>query len=845
MNNFLSVVLSIIKERINYLNPLKLSYAANDQATENYFFAKGSSPASNLRTNQNMPSNQGNNDGTEQSGESTGSANNTESRTGEQTPSSQEENSEKKESSEEPSKPEDLVDEAKKNLKEEAKKKLKELTIYNPQFYLYFSIALAIFFFILFIVVLFWQTSNYPTAILCGGPSRLDSMKVITTDQGSHDAPGSPRYLFDGWDFYEYVGAVLNNELKASGNETTLIPHQVQAIAVASYGLSVGFANIENNKKSYKNSWCPPFTEEEKSSMVESGVIVKRSPNGIFMCPVNWPEEPEIILIKNSIDNQTACDPKTGCCKYINEEERTSNAFEGLFGIKEGKCLNTNKSRTEGAESCSGNLEKWSRWCSVKEPALTGNYFGDDPRRKKSLQLLKKYVNVSRETIDNYEHDAKTFLLNHSGLMSKDGFPINVSYGDGGAGSNEYKVEVIAKVKKMPAASEESQLQYKAITDSIRGVLMVTESGWPGCTQYKSGDEPACLGTDAYANNPPTRTNAMCHAYDAELSIHTQTHQRYWPVHKILTFWYDFHLASWSSSGIAECEIYHPISENTKILNYQDTPPDYVIDHNATVLTIFGDRYRSQRQVEFDFNYYISSQVTGAKLGTGRGVATAAVALLNLFEQKNYRVPYSFGGTYKDYGINRLWGSPTPNTYGEAPPNTTIPLGFDCMGFAHWVFRNGGLNDYISFGPMTKLKPYDLNRYYDGLHSNVGLHGDAIYHGSDVSGGTDHVKVIIGMVYDDNGVLVGNLVAHAQGSSVGVVVQMVSVITGNPITSSKDANGKTVFTEHPLTLADPYGVIDFSNCYEQYGHNGKIKCTIADPADYYKGKLEDGRGGRL
>ena len=802
MNNFFEYFIAFIKDVINNIKPRQLLTNGNIKIDDYYFFAKptGSSPVSKLPQGQNMPQNRGGVRNEEKINQP--QSNPEPSSIDDDVPSNETEVPEEKNLKEKVS---ETVNEVKEEAKEEAKRftkdKLKKLTIYNPKFYLILAIILVIIFIILFIIVLFWNTEPRPEAILCGGPSELDSLKVITTDQEG--------ILLDAWDFYEYVGAVVNNEFSAGdgvNEETNPITHQVQAIASVSEALSSGKykseSELASNLNKYNTKWCPKrdLTEEEFEAFINDGVPVRRAPGTDMVCPELWPEDPKIIVLKNSVDSQTACDPKNGCYTWssAHPERATPSGVIEKFGVSD-VCINTHKSATYGYIP-----KPRSRWCSVK-------------------------VELSPQQVEQY---------------TSEGYKIRTSSKKG----VKYDVWVTVTAVEKKARPENVLNYYKRITDSVGGVVLTDTYGNPAHAQYKSGgdERPECKERNVRASKPP-QLNDMCHnSYNFHgLDMYTQATQRNWPVHKILTFWYNFSLSSWSDLGRSSCEMY-PNVENksgTKILNYlQRDQYNFVDDPKANIATIFAGFYGITEDLAVeDLNNFIATAVMAEGIGTGKGVAAAAISLITILEENDLRLPYSWGGKYSSYGINRKWGIPVSNGAPSDDPNSMdeiIPYGLDCTGFSFWALHNGGLKRFDSHATLSNKHNGDLYRKYEDLvgHSNVGLHGDIIYRVH--NGKSVHAKVVIGMLYDYNHVLVANLIAHASGTRSGLIVDMVSVKTGNPMIrypvydeNTEDIIGFGYAERSPGETSTPYGVIDMSNCYEKRGYTDI--CTIDSDEGFF------------
>lgn len=818
--------LNFVKNNIgNTFLPLKFSYANSD--INNYLFLtkSGSSPASNVNRGNNNQPNRNEIDDDETVNPDTSSESNIDDDNEEKEELNQKEaeeedndNGEDDEDTEE-EEGNQTLDNSDDN---ETKRKIKK----SPMFYVYTLLALIIIFIILIIIILFWEPDTVGNAILCGGPSKLDDVKVITTDEDHKK--------IDSWNFYDWIAAVVNWEMGGALG----VVGQVQSIAAVSETLQGKYdeSQLAEVREKYLNSWCPEieYTEEQLLEFAREGKSIPKQFYQEMECDPTWPRDDrlEIVILMNSHRAMGGCDIEYGCNSYENPEIPE-------FGIKKGKCINVLESKKNHPRA---NVYKRARFCEIKVSTDIE-------------ELKKKYPN--RSFVYDASKSAWTVLI--------------VPNSTGG---------------KKPYSEEEQKAMMDMIS-TIRGLIMVNDDGTPAYTPWKSGEDSVeCQGESLYQNNPPTR-NDMCHDGKVPLSIVTQANERYWPVHKILTYWYDYRIASWSSSGRASCQMYYPMSDpskRVKIYNKLDTPRsigdpvvelDYVEDHDQFITKTIADIEKTNTtEIQNRFNSYIESSVRANGIGSARGVASAAISLINYLEFYNYKLPYSFGGKYnkqsgnkiKYYGINQFWGSPVENSSPKRDfEKEWIPLGFDCTGFTDWVLYNGGLSANDEFAALANIDKYpdvkasgtgenDIYRKYEirPTHSNIAYLGDIIYRVGD-SNGIVHAKVVIGVVFDDNGTMIGNQVAEAKGTSSGVVVSLIDDRTGKPLIKKDIINEEGIVIGHEYTVGEygtppetPYGVIDLSTCYNEYGahYNGGYLCTIATEEEFYS-EVDDGRGGKI
>lgn len=714
-----------------------------------------------------------------------------------------------------------------------------QLILRDPKTYLILAIVIAILFIIGLIIVLFSNTPIEPTLrVLCGGPSKLDNLIVITNNEN-----GDP---IEHFDFYNYISHKVYADI---GFDETYFEHnnpieayQAQAIATVSKVLNQQYHEdiLKANLEKY-NNWCSEDNEEEDDENVQ------------INCMTNITDDIEILILESEMINQEKCNSLTGCYHWENKD------YEELFGIEDGECINMYQS-------------------------LYGKYLGT---------IIEKYcpinVTLTEEEIEELEQDYD-FKKDDDGVLY-----------------------LLVKAESIFENLDENKEKAKDIisyaVDTVRGVLMVHRDGSPALTEYTTtiNEEPACY---ANVSGSSPANNVMCSTIDntsnyASLNIFNQALILKWPVHKILTYWYDYYFASWSESGRRACELYSPRSDSIRALNLDETAvandeihkrpdpektkeeqtkPDliyYDMDYASDLLNTFAylknrrnqkiiSKYEvpveikdlTRHDIEDDFNRHIRDAVKSRGIGSGTGVAMATITLLNYMEEEGFRLPYSLGeGFYHEYGVNPNWGKEIEDkssywaqeaveAWDDYFPGIkhTIPKGMDCSQFVMWSLKNGGITGIKNMGKYHFWEYQNdavLSRQYNGINSNVGWFGDPLWRSPGGEYRNPHGKIVIGVVFDINNVLVGNKVAESSGLFTGAHVSNISVINGELLKKEEVHSGGSE-TEDPVIIGytytetateegkPPYSLIDFQSCYNQKNPD---LCTIDSDENFFKGKV--------
>ena len=680
-------------------------------------------------------------------------------------------------------------------VKTQAKNKIIKALLKSPWFY--FTIAgIASILFIVGMIISMIPRKFPPTIpkLLCSGPSKIDNYIVITTNES-----GVPEKI---WSYYDYIASITYRELGLLNPEDSKIPHQLFAIVASSsiLGEQYNEETLKNNYQKYAQ-WCPKNADGKYDINNQYGLD----------CYDFDPKINLLFIVEDSKNTQKTCDVRSGCLGWANE-----GYFEN-FGIEDGSCL----------------LE-------FQEENQT------EPKVKNAYCEIKK---------ENYNEEGYTVIT------------------EGGVKKVLVELGTEAKIVR----HNDSLLQHlmQAIDDT-RGVLMVSREGVPQKTEYKNKynlDSPACMGNVRDENQPIL--NEMCfgdleNPDKSSLNAINQASERGWPVHRILTFWFDYYLASWSKSGQESCRLYKPNPVKAKTMtNFQRKDyykPEtahkfethFVKNYSDSTLKILA-RHDKVKIIDAknSFNMAIKDKVTHYGLGTGNGVAMAAIAMVNYLEGYGYKLPYSFGGhNFKAraasqkywevnfHGVRNDWGVPVKNIGPGArdlPYDQMIPKGLDCVGFTVWALHNGGV-EKVPYHATLYANPDLALKYKENEgRVNVAMPGDIIYR--PFNGTTVHSKLVMGVVFDYNDVMVGYQVVEAVGVGEGIQTTERGIVYGGKLKGqlihtggSSENDPEVIGYDYTETEPDPneYAVLDHSFCYEQRGPH-KDLCTLLNPEDYFKG----------
>ena len=168
-----------------------------------------------------------------------------------------------------------------------------------------------------------------------------------------------------------------------------------------------------------------------------------------------------------------------------------------------------------------------------------------------------------------------------------------------------------------------------------------------------------------------------------------------------------------------------------------------------------------------DLNAFIQNSVKNNGAGTRAGVVTAAVSLVNyLYDGYHVRIPYYWGGSYQQIGVNPNFGSPT-GSVGDSYGRSFSYSGFDCSGFASWAIRNGGYN-------ISRHTTATFDSSFSGDSCNIASQSCIGQPGDLINSASCHVQMIVA-VDETNGVY---YVAESTGS-LGLIMRAWNMHSGN------------------------------------------------------------------
>jgi cell wall-associated NlpC family hydrolase len=744
------------------------------------------------------------------------------------------------------------------NKKKIASGILKKKILTSPWTY-FIGAGVIITTFIILLIISFFPPPFDPEfpIVMCGGPSKLDNLKVITRGPVILDMNGKKvkdAIWLDTWDFYEYIVAVVNNEVatgiiqlsnELNGKDSEIMKkeeyyrtidfayYQAQALASVSYALNPDVGNYLNEELRKANAkkyfeMCPPI--EDDPNYTEEDILAgkQRRPNGYMLCNESWPDDIEVIVAANGVSHQTACSIKKGCYNWgiANDEGPLICKVEEIDGEKQTvpgsdpRCYYTSP---ETGQSNEGKKIYLRQECISVYKTNDGNFSADD----KDLEVTCKNIYCEKFPDDP-----------DCGSAPNKWVPLR-AYLKFKARVTNPGVDTIDPVKQPERAKTwvKREKYLNDVVKSVKGVVLTDINGVPGRADFKGigkeKDIPECK--HEIHNRFPGFANDMCHSRDTSGSHINGFYQATvlrWPAHKILSYWYDFYFSSWSLSGRANCQLVDvDIEKKLDIFNYdqenmtlkfkeeknlgeilskyeevrlaKEQKEDKDTSEMSPELEAYLAKSKSERaETEFrKMNQYIFDNVAiRGKIGTGKSVAGAAVALAQYVQTYGTKMPYTLGGNYYKYGANPLWGT---------EDDTGRPLGLDCIGFTNWSIQNGGIKP--NFARHGDLANVDLSRGdiphafgYDnvelletstdiaGLSAesyqgnsgnnfarrvNMAGFGDIIYHakGSDQFA---HAKIVVGYAFNAQGVIVGNVVVEAMNPDNGIVMSVVSVRTG-------------------------------------------------------------------
>lgn len=447
--------------------------------------------------------------------------------------------------------------------------------------------ALAIGGIILFIMALFPRNIDAEKFELCGGKSKLDRLKVITTGPYPYNIHTGerigPRPWWDAFDFYDYVAAVVNLEAGDGGADSffgnssisdedkekrryykaaDFAYYQSQALAAASYALATGNYSeqkLEANRAKYFEK-CPilnqeNMTEEEIEEIFSGGVRYSGEFDWLT-CQENWPPDVDIIFIQNSNANAGACDLDYGCVGWGSGDDPNKPLYVCAYKINEEGEYVFDPERSEGETGtyCNYSAQQnnignhTNMKVAVRQNCLTYYKTNNDHRPEywDGLEYSCKniYCKVRPDDEDCHNGDPYNRIPERGFIMA----------------DTEYLKPGIKRVKEENREKWLKKAHYmRESANSIRGIVMTDINGRPKSTPWKSsgkGTTAACKGT--WGDEYPPQYADMCHDKSKEsdaLNSWRQATELRWPLHKIMAYWYPYYFSSWSEEGRNRCRI--------------------------------------------------------------------------------------------------------------------------------------------------------------------------------------------------------------------------------------------------------------------------------------------------
>lgn len=500
-------------------------------------------------------------------------------------------------------------------------------------------IGIAVFFISLF-------PPNFPKNIieLCGGRSKLDEHKIISRGPKTYNIVNGetikPAEWWDAWDFYDYVAGVVSLEAGSGGADeffssplsdkdkkerkyeklASFAYYQAQALAAVSYALGVGNyispAQIEANRAEFFEQ-CPSIDSlsEEEVKAIFDGVPRYARDYSWFRCPETWGENVSITKIANSNANAGACDVDYGCVGWATEAGPGEVETECLFKIDENgetvldleKSINvamcnytsSNPIYDEYPDSRSNSGKKISVRGDCLSYYKTNNptgAFGEPLEFTCPNLYCKKYPEDPDCTGEpSVKVPKRAFVLSPSKF---------IKWG-------QYNAKEEQKEKHVLRAEF-----LRGTANSIRGLVMTDIEGNPKETPWKSGAKgttPECKGT--WGDEFPPTANDKCHDKStdgAALNSWKQATEQRWPMHKIMSYWYDYYFSSWSDEGRSRCsistyELDPKKFDELSLLNYDKEKQQLKFPNEKTIGNILlkytDEKYKERVNITYVFNY--------------------------------------------------------------------------------------------------------------------------------------------------------------------------------------------------------------------------------------------------
>lgn len=740
----------------------------------------------------------------------------------------------------------------------------------NPLLWQILAIIIIIVLILTFIAACFTKkelTSN--PGLMCGGASVLDSLYVLVVNENNSNE------WISLYPFYTLVASRVYDALGPYENENVKEAYYAQAIVETNNILTSPDVIVGSGGK-YRNQFNDKIKEYNKRACGKEKLED-------FACIDEKNFKGKIIKIKQKpVSEEDVCNTAEGCLVWRN------TGLEETFGIKDESCF-----KITAAARGNKSREIITRKCQIQK-SLTAEEV-ENINKEGTYKIIDEggslYVEVIAhpEDLSNHEEFSKIYSLvfDIRGVLmtNAEGYPQKLEYSKAseGCGAGMCVGEGAGETTFKQAAVDGWPV-HRILTHWYPHFFASWSAlGIESCTLYRPNpinskrqfNRVKVDGNDGYRFLYPNDPDAEVPA-GTNMGKYNKPH----PDHKNVDF------------GIEKC-IATQVEKDNDRLDLMLARRHKYIELPEEIAGHVDQEFTPDDAID-EINKYIYTEVTKKGIGTRDGVVMAGVSLKNYLEkggpnsdtQNSYTLAYNLGGVYRHYGVNRSWGAPVPDLMaarrgkviinyerdpeGKYPCEPWTASGMDCVGFTEWAQYNGGLaapwNHTNRQGDLYSMPKY-TNYYSDGHdwneHSKVALPGDIIYQGRPIHGGCCiHSMMAAGMIYDQNGVLVGTTIIHESG---GLTIDRLSIQKGFSLSLPIEVNDrrtmKDVFedgwNDYKYTVKEPSnalvegqnyteredeahkrkGVIDYSACFNKREGYEDI-CKHIDTRDFFAGLIK-------